>query len=121
MEENIKNGFTKETVEILVKEKYVQIIVLTPLEAISSKNLKNVVEEQLQKNQLDLVIDLKAVDFMDSFALGELVSILKIVNKTESKLFLVNLQIYIKQLFEITQLKAIFKIFKNIEDLEENI
>ncbi|BAY31980.1 hypothetical protein NIES2107_38660 [Nostoc carneum NIES-2107] len=63
------------------------------------------------------VIDLAAVDFMDSSGLVSLVKGLKAARQSGCRLVLCNVEAPVRLILEITQLDSVFEIFDNYEDV----
>ena len=63
------------------------------------------------------VIDLAAVDFMDSSGLVALVTGLKAARQSGCRLVLCNVQAPVRLIFELTQLDLVFEIFDTYEDI----
>ncbi len=69
-----------------------------------------------QSDQL-WVIDLAAVDFMDSSGLVSLVKGLKTARANGCRLVLCNVQTPVRLILELTQLDSVFEIFDRYEDI----
>jgi anti-anti-sigma factor len=67
-------------------------------------------------NQL-WIIDLLAVDFMDSSGLISLVQGLKFAHQNGCRLVICNLQAPVRLILELTQLDSVFEIFHTYEDI----
>jgi anti-anti-sigma factor len=78
-----------------------------------SKEMSQVVP---QPHQL-WVIDLAAVDFMDSSGLVSLVTGLKAAHQSGCRLVLCNVQAPVRLVMELTQLDSVFEIFHTYEDV----
>lgn len=63
------------------------------------------------------VIDLAAVDFMDSSGLVPLVKGLKAARQSGCRLVLCNVQAPVRLILELTQLDSVFEIFKTYDDI----
>ncbi|QIR39257.1 STAS domain-containing protein [Tolypothrix sp. PCC 7910] len=63
------------------------------------------------------VIDLAAVDFMDSSGLVSLVKGLKAARQSGCRLVLCNVEAPVRLILEITQLDSVFEIFDTYEDV----
>ncbi|WP_088241303.1 STAS domain-containing protein [Calothrix rhizosoleniae] len=73
-------------------------------------------EVEPQPNQL-WIIDLLAVDFMDSSGLFSLVKGLKVAQQSGCRLVICNLQASVRLVLELTQLDSVFEIFHTYEDV----
>ncbi len=81
------------------------------LDASSTKDLKEKVNALTRENHTQLVIDMGAVDFIDSSGLGILVSSLRTVNKMGGDIKISALQDAVRAIFELTRLHRIFSIY----------
>lgn len=83
----------------------------------ASNPLKEEVNKYLEEKD-EIVLNLESVNFANSSGLGLLVSILKSSKSKNVKLYLTNLQPYIKELLEVTQLDRIFNIEESIDNIK---
>ena len=81
------------------------------LDASSAKDIKEKVDSLTKENRVNLVIDMGAVDFIDSSGLGSLVSSLRSVNKLGGDIKISALQDQVRAIFELTRLHRIFGIY----------
>ncbi len=81
------------------------------LDAVSSKGLKDAVNELLKKEKSSIVLNMLKVDFIDSSGLGSLVSCLKTVNNERGDIRLASLQDQVRAILELTRLYRVFQIF----------
>ncbi len=79
----------------------------------SASELKNVSRSIIDKQNCKMILNMEAVDFINSSGLGALVSILKEVRSSKGTLKISNLAPYVKEIFDITQLSNIFDICEN--------
>lgn len=64
----------------------------------------------------DFVVDLSAVDFMDSAGLGALISALKRITEEGGDMKIAGLQKKPRMVFEITRAHKVFEIYNGVED-----
>ncbi len=83
------------------------------LDLTSASELKDASRDIIEKENCKLILNMEAVDFINSSGLGALVSILKDVRTSKGTLKLSNLAPYVKEIFDITQLSNIFDICEN--------
>ena len=81
------------------------------IDASCSGQLKSAVSTMIDAQKKKILIDLKAVDFIDSSGLGMLVACLRSVTKSGGALKITSLQENPKKLFEVTRLDRVFEIF----------
>jgi len=82
----------------------------------SSPDVKRSFDKAITAENNNIVINLKAVGYVDSSGLATLVEVLKNVQSKGGKLKLANLSAKVKGLFEITRLDKLFDISDNEED-----
>ncbi|MBC8417807.1 MAG: STAS domain-containing protein [Pseudomonadota bacterium] len=83
------------------------------LDASSAKDIKEKVNYLVKENRVRLVIDMGAVDFIDSSGLGSLVSALRSVNKLGGDIKISALKDQVRAIFELTRLHRIFGIYED--------
>ena len=81
------------------------------LDAHNSGELKTQMLTFFDEGKNNLVIDLKAVRFVDSSGLGSLVSGFKNASSRNGNLKLSGLQLQVKSMFELTRLHRVFEIY----------
>ena len=86
------------------------------LDAHNSGELKTQMLAFFDDGKNNLVIDLKAVRFVDSSGLGSLVSGFKNSSARNGNLKLCGLQPQVRSMFELTRLHRVFEIFPDSEE-----
>ncbi len=81
----------------------------------SAPTLKQAVYDAIDNGRTKLVLDLDALEFMDSTGLGILVASLKRLSTEGGQLKLVCTRDSILKLFEITGLDKVFDIYETVE------
>jgi anti-sigma B factor antagonist len=81
------------------------------IDAANAKDIKEKVGSLSKENRVKLVIDLAAVDFIDSSGLGSLVASFRSVNKLGGDIKIAALQDPIRSIFELTRLHRVFDIY----------
>lgn len=76
----------------------------------TSPKFKQLVLDSFDKDEKDILIDCKELEYMDSTGLGALIYILKKVSVNEYKIYIENIKPNIKKLFYITKLDKLFII-----------
>ncbi|MDX9917487.1 MAG: STAS domain-containing protein [Gudongella sp.] len=76
----------------------------------TSSEFKEEILKSFEKRKADLVIDGRQLDYIDSTGLGALISLLKMLQDTEYKIFIDNIKPNIRKLFDITELDKLFNI-----------
>lgn len=82
------------------------------LEASNSAQLKDKVSELIKDGQVNLLVDMSRIDFIDSSGLGTLVKCLRSASKAGGGLKITSLQEYTRKLFTTTRLDRVFELFK---------
>ena len=88
----------------------VKIYISGEVDIYTSQNLKDKLYSIVDSLQMDLKIDCKELNYIDSTGLGIFVGALKKAKQYNKKIFLLNLKDNIKKLFTITGLDKIFII-----------
>ena len=81
----------------------------------TAPRLREKLVELVSKGKHHIVVDLEAVDFLDSTGLGVLVGGLKRLRSHEGDLSLVCTQQRILKVFEITGLTKVFTIYESVD------
>lgn len=74
------------------------------------------IREYLEKNVIQVVLDLSKVSWIDSTGLGELIASLSSTKNRGGTLVLSNIQAPVQSLLKMTNLTQIFEIFDSVED-----
>ena len=82
----------------------------------TSPKFKQKVLDAFDKDEKDILIDCKELEYMDSTGLGSLIYILKKVKEKDYKIYIDNIKPNIKKLFDITQLDKLFIIRGEISE-----
>lgn len=77
----------------------------------ASEAINQNVDEILNGGGRKMLLNFSQIDFVSSPGLVILVSILKKVRKMQGKIMLCNLQSYVKEVFEVTQLTKVFDVY----------
>jgi anti-sigma B factor antagonist len=85
------------------------------LDAPVVKDLKNKMNDLIQRGQVNLVFDMADVNFMDSSGLGGMVAALRSVSQVGGDIKLARLQPRVRALFELTRLHQVFQIFQDVD------
>ncbi len=76
---------------------------------------KDAMKSLIDKGSLFFIVNLKAVEFIDSSGLGSIVTVLKLVGR-KGDVFVSGLNDSVMQMFSLTRMDRVFKIFPNVED-----
>ena len=105
-------------IEIILDEIEDRWIVLPEgeIDIYTSPKFKQKVLDAFDKDEKDILIDCKELEYMDSTGLGSLIYILKKVKEKDYKIYIDNIKPNIKKLFDITQLDKLFIIRGEISE-----
>ncbi|MEJ2615647.1 MAG: STAS domain-containing protein [Ignavibacteriaceae bacterium] len=101
-------NFSKEIYDDVV----VEIIELTRATLQEAQEFKNILSEDINKNYLKFVVDLKECEFIDSTFLSTLVTTLKSLLSKGGNIKLSSVNSEVQSLLELTGTNHIFEIFK---------
>lgn len=87
---------------------------LTTFDARNSKEFRTQTEKAIS-DRTQVVLDLAAVEFMDSSALGTLIPLLRSITARGGDLRLAGLQDRVQMLFELTRLYRVFSIWPDVD------
>ena len=80
------------------------------LDVYSEDEFKDFIEDELKGEDLDLVIDIKDLDYLDSTGLGMFMKIYKMNKEKGKRVKIINPKENILKLFKITDLTDIFEM-----------
>ncbi|MEH2298759.1 STAS domain-containing protein [Nostoc sp.] len=67
------------------------------------------------------LLDMKEIKLINSTGLGALVSVMQMVQKANSQLFLCSISDQVRMLFEMTKVDKLFKIFTDQEEFNRQV
>lgn len=85
------------------------------LDASLAGGFKDFMMERIDDNNMNFVIDISAINFMDSSGLGSIVAVLKQVGSNGS-VRLAGPQKAVNDLFDLTCMDRIFKIYTSVDE-----
>jgi len=80
--------------------------------------LRNLINEKVEAGYRKIIIDITAVEFIDSTFLGVIVGSIKKVTKLKGDLKLIGFKPAVRSMFELTRL---FRVFETFGDLQEAV
>ena len=90
------------------------------IDAHNSADLKDHILHMIEQGQVDLIVQMEKVRFVDSSGLGALLSGFKHAEAKSGKLALSNLQSQVLSMFELTRLNRVFEIYADLNEVFEN-
>ena len=94
------------------------IVIIGEIDLYSASALKETVYEVLDSGASNLIMDMTALEFMDSSGLGVLVGALKRVRSTGGSLWLVCNRDNLLKVFKLTGLDKVFVIVPTLEECQ---
>ena len=98
------------TLETKMMEKQLQIILTGSIFVEDAQETKETLTTIIDEGNIDFLIDLSRVDYIDSSGLGMLVSVNKLAVKKGGGVIIKGLQGIVKELFELTRMNRVFEI-----------
>ncbi len=80
------------------------------LDVSNCNELKVYLNELLEKEMLNITLDIKNLEYIDSTGLGVIISILKVLKSNEKEISIMNARDNIKKILNITGLDKIFNL-----------
>lgn len=105
-------------IEEIIDDVVVEIVNLDRATLREAEELKSKITDKINDGFKKIIIDLSAVEFLDSTFLGVIVSSLKKVAKLGGDLKLVGFQPAVRSMFELTRL---FRVFESYSELQSAI
>jgi len=102
----------------VIEEKREKVVVLKlsgRLDASSSKEMKDKITVLIKGGEMNLVLEMSEVSFIDSSGLGSVVAALRSVHKVGGDIKIAALQEKVRAIFKLTRLHHVFEIFDDLE------
>ena len=106
-------------VNIRKEEKALVVSVTGRMDAVSAPDFDTQVEEQVDKGESNLVLDLSGLDYISSAGLRSMLTLAKKLKAKEGVLVLCGLQDVVNEVFEVSGFSTIFEIFGSLEEAME--
>lgn len=91
------------------------IVVVTPLEkdinAFVSKTFKESVIDLIEQGNLQVLINLKNIEFVDSCGIGVFIAFLKLLQRNQGLLALCEMKKPVTNIFQLTRVDKVIKIY----------
>jgi len=81
-----------------------------------SDDFRNIIYQAIEDDNVNIVIDLEKVNWMNSSGLGLLISGLTTIRSSGGDLKLANMSDRVRRTLEITKLESVFLSFNSIDD-----
>ena len=92
------------------KDDYLILNLAGDLDVYSEEEFRDFIEDELKDKNLDLVIGIKDLDYLDSTGLGMFMKIYKMYEENGQKVKIINPKENILKLFKITDLTDMFEM-----------
>ena len=86
------------------------------IDAHNSVELKEFVLNMLEQGEVDIIVQLEQVRFIDSSGLGALLAGFKTASAKSGNFSLSNIQPQVLSMFELTRLNRVFEIYPDLND-----
>ncbi len=90
------------------------------IDAHNSADLKDYILRMIEQGEINIIVQLEQVRFIDSSGLGALLSGFKHAEAKSGKLSLSNVQKQVLSMFELTRLNRVFEIYTDLNDVFES-
>jgi len=87
----------------------------------AAETLKQEIREATRQGHLHILIDMHDITFMNSSAVGILVTILKELRNQSGELYLCALRDQVQVMLELSRMHLIFRCFSSIKEFETKI
>ena len=82
----------------------------------NAPEIKEKIKEEMNKNKVNIIINLDKVTYIDSSGIGVLISSLSNLKKVGGGLKLINVYASVRKVFELTKLTSFFDIYDSETD-----
>ncbi|MDZ7962139.1 MAG: STAS domain-containing protein [Aulosira sp. DedQUE10] len=87
----------------------------------TSQDLRQSLNQLIEKGVKTILVDFQDVTFMDSSGLGALVLAFKTLRASDSKLVICSLNEQVRILFELTSMDQVFEIFHSQDEFHQTV
>lgn len=88
----------------------------TSIEAENSRDFKIKLLDLINQGNKTMLIDFANVEFIDSSALGSLISVLKSLSAAQGQIMIYDVKAPVSRIFELTKLNQVFPMFASKDD-----
>lgn len=82
----------------------------------NAPEIKEKIKDEMNKNKVNIIINLDKVSYIDSSGIGVLISSLSNLKKVGGALKLINVYASVRKVFELTKLTSFFDIYDSEAD-----
>lgn len=97
----------------------IKLILTGDLDAMSSSQLEELINSQVDFTIKNLIFDLQSLNFVSSAGLRIFAKSRKIMKSRQGKVYFTNLTPQVKKVFEIVKAVPLSEVFQNVEELDD--
>ena len=101
--------------------KFAIIEVAGEVDLYSSPKIRKEIVDFINKKLPVIIIDLSGVSYMDSSGVATMVEGLQLTERYDGKFYLCGLQSMVREVFALSRLDTVFKIFDDLDTLKKQI
>lgn len=79
----------------------------------NAPELKSIINKNIDAQKYNIIVNFLKVNYIDSSGIGALISSLAILKGHQGKLKLININLAVKKVFELTRLNTFFDIYND--------
>ena len=103
-------------VNIRKEEKALVVALIGRMDAVSAPDFDTQIEEQIDKGENNLILDLSGLAYISSAGLRSILTLAKKLRTKEGDLVLCGLQDVVNEVFEVSGFSTIFEICGSLEE-----
>jgi anti-sigma B factor antagonist len=108
-------------IEVIKRNDYAVLELIGEVDAYTSSRFREIIISVIEEGNVDVVINMLEVEYIDSSGLGALVGGLKRATERNGRILILCNNPQVKKVFEITGLEKVFPIFINEKDAANSI
>ena len=91
------------------------------IDGLTSKQIQTEIEEMLEAEVKNLILDFAGVYYLSSAGIKVFINIMKRLNAVGGQMFFVSLSSHILEIFKISGLCSVFKVFNSYQEITDLI
>jgi anti-anti-sigma factor len=91
------------------------------IDGLTSKQISTELDEIIRSGIKNLILDFAGVYYLSSAGIRVLINIMKRLNAENGQLFFVSLSHHILEIFKISGLSSVFKVFDTYQDITDSL
>jgi anti-anti-sigma factor len=89
------------------------------IDGLTSKQISTELDEVINSGVKNLILDFAGVYYLSSAGIRVFINFMKQINATGGQLFFVSLSQHILEIFKISGLSSVFKVFKSYQEITD--